>query len=175
MNKRDYTKLMKLPIPERNKEFQKLTRKEKRVLIAYDLLDQIKIEKFIPKRGSYYHIDFDKLITPSCSLQQELIPENRVECAGCGIAGLFHSYIRLANKVKLKDTGTIKSSNRAYFGPIDIEDLSNSIFPSDFLKKIEDAFEQWDLCEDNIDFEDPDERLITICKNIIKNKGDFKL
>lgn len=186
-------------------EFKKMTKAEKRVAIAKDVLAQIKCENYVPRSGVYVDINptrkaMDKgLYIDSLSQRPAdlMLEEGLVTCTVCAKGAMFMSHIR-------KDSDTCSVSDAKEGDSEDnIEERLTDIFDEKQLDMIEAAFESdgafyadnhvgnfekedWD---GNITYigkagkaerfgekySDDQRRLVGIMKNIIKNEGTFKL
>jgi len=177
----------------KEKSFSKLTKAEKRVAIAKDVLKWIKVGMIRPEHDGYFEMD-DKLKTKIDSIEgkkelQELLPGTT--CNVCAKGALF-----IADIMK-RDNFTTK--NLSFIGNCTIVKRLDGIFSENQLNLIETAFEK-NIIHDNKDllsykndegyyhnsslgqkaidfgnkYDEPEERLIAIMKNIIKNKGTFK-
>lgn len=175
-------------LEKRNEWFNSLSKKEKRIEICKDLIKQLKAKKFQALTGSYFSADSDEKLRKDDSLQ-ELIENGTLHCEGCHKAGLFYSAIRLRNKVTVKGYDVKDCSLDYYNDNTRIVRSLADIFTRKQLDLMEVAFE-YDMnmnCENLVrknrikaaDFgrmyENDDDRMIAICKNIIKNEGLFKL
>lgn len=158
---------------------KKLTKSEKRVLVAKDALKQIRAEKYMPTM----EILFDS--PPLTSLDRRILissPESQLQpllkdqppCEVCARGALLLSTVRKFNDYTTHELVFHKDEN--------IRDL----FGSDRIDQIEAAFECWrwtsgvphtnsaKACRFGEGYSDPTERLVAILKNIIKNNGKFK-
>lgn len=183
-------------------KFNLLTKSEKVVLVAKDVISQIKAEKYIPNTGSYIGSIHTKEIIKG-DIKSNF---NKIEnCKVCALGSMLLSCTHLGNKLTIDNLDLNLSS----IGSLDLEDeeiksLFSSIFTPKQLALIEQAFEgndgeiyikrfdffrysydvlstdlteqEWSDCNNFYYTYDNDEvRLIAICKNIIKNKGKFVL
>jgi len=185
-----------LDLEERNEWFNSLTRAEKRVEVAKELVWLL--QKNLFRATHDYFVAETELQEPDYMFEngEDLQPlfevpvmeEEGIRCEGCGIAGMFLAAVRLGNKVKAKHGGF-----GAYFSDDDIHNAIKHVFTSSQLDKIEYAYEQVSMidCHFNIDEDESyrieiwresrglarrekdTEALIAICKNIVKNKGEF--
>jgi hypothetical protein len=164
-----------------NDKFEKATPAQKRVMIAKDVILQIRAKKFIAESGTYFHLNKDAGNEPV--ELRNIICEEQTTCNVCAIGGAFASAVRITNNFKMKGHG-------AYFE--DIYKKSEPIFGGKNLTLMETAFEQGvvgyyakakiskSLLEKAESFRSrkkimTDEKaLIAIMQNIIKNNGTFK-
>jgi hypothetical protein len=175
----------------------------KRVAIAKDALNQIKLEKYKVLSGNGYVVN-DKLDKEVIKLHESLVAEGKdvakvelrthldkllgkvKKCEVCAKGALFLSAIRKFNNFSLKDS--VNFSFGTEFCEIDdaASDETRKIFGKANADLIERYFEKSDPYKDLKDkdgdhvgfkwshgYEDDQERLIAILKNIIANKGTF--
>lgn len=178
------------------KEFNKLPKNEKAVLVAKDILKQIKKGKYLAEIGGYISAYFtDDKIKINDQIQKQF--KEIDHCKVCQIGASLMSYIRLGNELTFKDL-------EIHDKRISIEELNNkkvkkallSIFTKRTIAMMEVCFEQVydkectnaarDLFNYKLAAEDIDEcinytknintgkdKMIKICKNIIKNNGEL--
>lgn len=183
-------------------EYKKMTKAEKRVAIAQDVIAQIKCETYVPQSGVYVDIDtseksddigqdLDDIEQKSADL---LITEGMVQCTVCAKGAMFMSHIR-----KDSDTCTLSDAMEGQDENV-IENRLTDTFSEEQLDLIESAFESdgsfyadnhdEDSYDDDGDFSpgslgnkaqkygsrynDDQKRLLAIMRNIIRNKGTFK-
>jgi len=166
---------------------KRLTKPEKRVLIAKDVIKLIKAKKIAIKTGNYFQTGS---INPHAHEQLNKVLPKIKNCEVCALGGLFYSYVSKYNNYEIGGGGLIHMNNKDN----EMRDLLNDIFSKKQLNLIECAFEEddvnshcmWSLCSDEIiiraeayrsnhDLYDDDKALIHIMKNIISNKGVFKV
>ena len=175
---------------EREAEFLAMTPAQKRVAIARDTIEQIEAQKFIPQQGVYFHwvnpADHygDRPPGFDCrSDAREALEDNTVKCTGCALGGMFASFIRRVDGV---DVQTARGSASE-----DIKRRMSEFFDEHTLTRIEYAFERWtsdparesDSAWEDLrrhgrwgkKFRTSEKRLTAIMKNIIRNRGEFRL
>ena len=180
-------------IKKNNVAFDKATPNQQRVMIAQDVLDQIKAKRYVAESGTWvdaYYNDDDIKKTDSV---QKLFAEHKIEsCRVCALGGLFMSCTNLNNNVSVKTLENIT-------GVTDCQNLGqrisnnkklpnglNRIFSKEQLILIETYFEAnsgWFIDRSTSDTTSPDDfydaypdaydRLVEIMENIIKNDGTF--
>lgn len=167
--KKKLTKIQE-EIVKLNRKFNKAKPFEKRMIIAQDVINQLKIGKYESIPGNY--CKFNKILKKG-DLQKNLLRES-VSCKVCAIGGMFTSSIRINDKFKLKWDDI--SISDAFMRP-ELE----KYFSKEQLLKIEEAYEGWDngYFRDKKGLEeynkkDEKELLKKIMENIIKNKGTFR-
>jgi len=178
-------------IKKLNDKFKSLSKTEKRVLIARDVIAQVKAEKYFPRRGSYIKYltlggdEYDVTTNSMASLQKHF---DEITCNCCALGACLLSATKYKNRLEFQDVYNLASSQSPW-------DLLKGIFSSKQLNMIEYAFEaersgtrvgenrfknylEEEIQVACIDFgrsyDDPEDRMIAIMKNIIKNKGEFK-
>lgn len=150
-------------------KFELATKAEKRVIIAKDVILQIKAKKFkatsnVYIRPSKKFSEFGKF-TDSLKDVLPAFFESGATCSCCAKGALFISTVSKRNECTIDETKNL--------GSYEIVQNLSDIFTESQLDKIEQYFEGW-VGEYDIDYPDTDNRLIVICNNIIKNNGTFK-
>lgn len=172
-------------IEKQNAEFSKMTKPQKRVEVAKDLIDRIKLKQLIPQTQRMVVVETD-FNDSNSSIKDTLNSCDITICNVCAKGGLFMSYIGRVNKMKFSD---IEDDN-------DVDGVEHKqllkIFTVRQLALIELVFENDQYLYTDKDgkglsfdylkaskfydkYENEDERLIAIAQNIIDNKGTFKL
>jgi hypothetical protein len=175
-------------------ENQPLDRKPdwmQRVIIACDVIEQIKLGRYYVQSGRYVsrdHIDAQLL---RGSIKNNFDKINN--CQVCAIGSCFLSIVKFKNNVNFEEIGGSWSD---FVYTKKFRDLLLSFFSAEQLVLIEIAFEEsvrfgaamWDTTvRGNMDYylrvkarkfgekyPYPDDKLIAIMQNIIDNKGEFK-
>lgn len=188
--------MTKQQIKVREAKFKAANAAQKRILVAKDVLAQVKSGKLTAKTGNWLTVhgvpdtQMDEHGEPIGSMREALVhPE--VNCTACALGGLFMSCTLFNNKVEFKDyehedIGDLISEGEHFKNKLD------TVFCRTQLKLIETAFELgngWfgerstgkELTESQRQARafgeqhmDPSDRLVAIMKNIIKNNGTFK-
>lgn len=186
-------KKLSIKSKKKPKPFSKLSQPEKRVAIARDVLLQIKHQKYIANAGAYIkNMTFDGIyINNGEDIKKNF--KNIHRCSVCAMGACLLSATKFANKLSFDDIGESIDSLRND----KVRELFASIFSPLQLLMIETAFEgkfsgtrvgvslfdmnkyehqnELNKC---IEFYhnhfNAESRMITIMKNIIKNKGEFK-
>jgi len=164
-----------------NKQFEQLSKAEKRVAIAKDVLKLIKAEKLIPETGSYVENDqLDSILWNNDEVDiKKALKELQQPCEVCALGAIFY-----AETIKRNDCVIVGRFVRRD----DITKRMKDIFTKGQMIMIESAFESGDFNElrivsqGNIElsinfgsqYTEPKERLVAIMENIVKNKGTFK-
>ncbi len=166
-------------IEKRNKDFKKLSKAEKRVAIAKDVIAALKAKKYIAETGDYLDINYSSDNYDS-NINQELLCSNDITCKVCAVGALFTSKVIISNNF---DSDYVPSDDV-------MRDELSAYFSKNQLYLIEAAFEGWETDEyskseiiltlknnDHMRFHrdyDTNDRMIAIMNNIVKNKGTFK-
>lgn len=191
---------------KRNAAFKAATKAGKRVMIAKDVLAQLKAEKIIAQRGSWAIIKADKPINYEDEVCN-IIDAKGTTCTCCALGSMMISEIRMNDRLIVdavdadRDEDSETLSLWHSVGDVDSyaddemynEDRLRSYFSEEQIALIENAFEQGSgeyscsYTTDHLDiddelivaeefgdrYENPEDRLVAIMKNIIKNKGTF--
>lgn len=184
----------------KNKKFEAASKDEKRVMIAKDVIAQVRKDFYVPSYGTW--VAFSKFLPAATSLQEILTKKKDFSCKVCAMGGLMLSAVKYNNSVTL-------GNDRAaaiYYADDSASDLDDSasdlddsasknlrkFFTPSQLDLIEAAFEVGEgavgLPINKIsrrykstsaaitfgeNYPDPKNRIIAIMKNIIKNNGTF--
>lgn len=179
-------------------QFNKLPKWKKRVVVAQDVIDRIKLGQLVPENGEFVN---RRQITDQTVQISEKLKLPKFSCEVCAKGGLFMAYIGIENGIRFNDMKGGPNTNGE-----NMKKLSK-IFPKKQLNQIEMAFEGFvcpgdglsvierrkldssknyynNLCNrydektvtenHNQKYNFPKFALISICKNIIKNNGEFK-
>jgi hypothetical protein len=187
---------LKREIAKRNRVFEAATTAEKRVLIAKDVIAQIKARRYRPRLGTWAKAvtNDGRRTNPSfvfgedASIRELFLSKKIVACECCALGAMFMSCTLYNNKmtaeqfaeqldyefdVRVATPGGLSNGLNLFFSPAQ-------------LKLIEAAFEGNDgafsvtgcraekIAEWSARYENSLERLIAIMENIIKNNGTFK-
>jgi hypothetical protein len=197
---------MRREIARRNKAFAAAATAEKRVLIAKDVLAQIKAKRFAAAHGvwvdaankplsaapGYIHIaaPIDDKFSETDSVRELFIAGDIQRCRCCALGALFMSCTLYNNKTTVEDF--VEEISWDFGEIVDNGQFKNqltSFFSRAQLKLIESVFESEngvfdvgtdDRKRDLVDawshkFRQPEDRLVAIMQNIIRNKGTFVL
>lgn len=187
-------------IEKRNKEFKAASPAEQRVLIAKDVIAQLKIGSFKPISGTFfksrqmymmgdnyfnYHVEEDNF-----SVQELVLSKKVNDCQCCALGSIALSCTLFKNKVKVSEIDYELDPSYVIEGEWQSGNSKlqlDEIFSSEQLKLIEVAFERGKGYYSSYSLIDGEaarrfgraysnhaDRLIAIMKNIIKNKGEFK-
>lgn len=181
------------------KQFNKLSKARKAVLVAEDVLLQIKAKKYVPKTDKYIAIIGEYFYTRELNSRDiktnfDIIPP----CQVCALGSMLLSCTHLGNLLTFDDI-IINGSGMRDINNDNVKKLFKSIFDDKTLTLIETCFENTEkfntigidnFGKDVLDVELSEEelqkcyifyskyktdqtRLIGICNNIIKNNGVF--
>jgi hypothetical protein len=184
-----------IKIKNTNEEFKKATKAQKRVMIAKDVLAQIKAKRYIPEAGTwvdinYNHFGSEMQIGEECSVQ-ELFSEKTIEsCQVCALGGLFMSCINLNNSTLFKELDEAANCLGDWIAKnLKLSNNLNTIFSRDQLILIElyhEGGSGYFRSSDNLKakykhynlfytfYPNDEERLKLIMENIVENEGTFK-
>lgn len=156
------------------RKFNALTKPEKRIAIARDVLAQIAAEKIEVEGGSYFQLDLPVTckFTEDTDLQS-LLPKAR-ECTVCAKGALFFAHVGIADKVTV---GYQRYRSSVCLDEVDVCSPLLAYFTQSQLDAIEGCFEggmNGEGDEWNYLFPDATTRLRAICENIITHEGKFK-
>lgn len=174
----------------RNKRFLALTKAERRVAIAKDVLKQLRLNVYQASPGTYVCIrnglKRDALADDQLCDVLSLTAPSR--CAVCARGAMFLSAVMKFDNYRVGDCYALgrEMSQSLYVGDSDFNEYENHFFSPQQIDLIESAFEGWTrrLPDGNLDYTsvhfqraypDATERLIVIMKNIIANRGIFKI
>lgn len=166
-----------------NKEFNKLSLTNKRLVVLQDVLDSVINGKLIPKPGDYIY-DISSVLGLSALIK----PDNKISCKACGLGSLFLSLC------KFNDNITYEQAMGCLWKDFNIKYLTiqfEKLFSLEQLYLIECCYEGndygsrygWTKNHDNVNdiaysykdiFPDPVDRLFAIVHNMIRNNGIFK-
>jgi hypothetical protein len=158
------------------KEFDLLTKKEKRVEICKDVIARLKAQTILPHEGSFMYT-----YLPQNEQNSMQVAINSKPCSVCAKGALFCSWVGNFNEV----------TQTQFYDESSLEEVQNlkvivpelvKIFGKKMLDRIEAVFEQesygWHFdSEDTEKYVDafPEWELMDIMKYIVKNKGTFPL
>jgi hypothetical protein len=169
-------------IRKREKRFQKMSPANKRVAIAKDVIQYVKVDKKIDPQSNTYLL-FSNIHPPSYDSDtqiQNLLITRDFECTACAVGSMFVSAVlRYDNIVCGSFRYEMNRGFRQYLG---------QFFSQDQIDLIESAFEcrmisidgnpdDTDLCQAVIfgkKYSDDYSRILAIMENIIENNGEFK-
>jgi hypothetical protein len=179
-----------LQIEADNEKFAKMTPARKRVTVAKDCLLRIELNQIQPSKGNLFRKPFFNGIYHDTQAKKLLNTNTTFHCEACAKGGLLLAYVGRANELNYGELSSGNSLNDT------IHMKLREIFTPEQLALIEFAFEgkqylhhykvgdKWhqinftDEVEINAvnfynSYDESNERLIAICKNMIKNKGKF--
>lgn len=187
------TKILK-NIEVKNKAFAKLSKADKAVSVAQDIIDQIKAKKYLAKHVGYTGGTFVD-IDGGADAQKILLTTPGLKCDVCALGACALSIARLGNTLTVED---LEQMDKDYDDADTVMDKLSEVFDADTLWLMENAYETGDsapLSEEIVEREgddaydintddavafgnkypdsESDKRLIAIMKNVIANKGQF--
>ena len=177
-----------LKIQKRNADFAKLSKAEKRVAIAKDVLAQIAAGKYVAEAGVYVETQIP--VTQQDSDKQVCDLIEGKECHVCALGSVFVSAVKFADKLTVGDVeefpyvydeddpvnlNPFQSGYLTQFfsrGQLGLMECCFERGPAgDFSGAVDDMElpEQW-----GSSFEDDRDRLVAIMENVVRNGGTFK-
>jgi len=154
-----------------NQRFHQADLAQKRQIIAQDVLDAIRAEKFRPISGVWvdWNIDLDQPLAAQV--------EKNPTCQVCALGAAFLCAVRYHPGAYPRDFHVMRSG----CGHDAIFKLLGDFFEDDQLQMIEAAYEQGrGFCGGETEaicfglkYEDDQERMIAIMQNILANHGTF--
>jgi len=172
-----------------NAEFKKATKAQKRVMIAQDVLAQLKAKRYVAESGCWVqpniHSAWEQKLSHHDSVQELFIEQKIESCNVCALGGLFMSCTNFNNNTLLEDLDFASSELGELIGEEEkLSNKLNSIFSFNQLKLIESYFEANDGFFRDYDEDDRIEvfynkypsdykRLKLIMENIVENEGTF--
>lgn len=175
---------------KRNAAFARLSDARKRVTVAQDVIDQLRIRRFKAEPGNYLRLEsdaedkFHRFDDDGESLGVHEVLDG-VKCHVCGIGSLFVAAVDRINQC------TVGDMQHSYDNPQFMRDYLGEFFPEDQLVLIETAFEMdlvnplgtgwiWEShpIQDAIKFgkktsTNANKRLKHIMQNIVQHNGTF--
>lgn len=166
---------------EKNEDFSKMSKLEKRVVLAKDVIAQIEAKRYTARLGTYLDIRDKKVerYTEDSILDKTKIGEKNIVCEVCAIGSLFVSNAILSNKKLTDDDDKMLSSLRSIFSKKEMRTLEYLFEGRD----IDDTFEaktpanikiKKDILKYRVGKRGAEQRLVDIMQNIIDNNGNFK-
>lgn len=164
-----------------NSKFKSLSKAEKRVQIAKDVIVQIKLKFLMPQTGNYFQ---SSLITRHIGEELQSVLSKLPSCNVCAIGSLFVCDVMRTDNFKvndyMNDDAKMKSKLK-YFSLFQLE-LMETAFEkwvvTDSSRKLKVDYDYSEIAEKAIKFgkryRNSTNRLIAIMENIILNKGNFK-
>lgn len=171
---------------KRKKSFSQLSAEEKRIAIAKDVIARIKVSQFKPIRGWIWKFS-DKQMRETNPLKplHEIVLEKQ-NCSVCAKGALFMSCVGFTNNMLFDDV----RDRQSQFDDEKQQKSITKVFSKTQLEMIETSYEKkyfgWNYTLLNKQkeqekciafgkkFGNDKDRMIGICKNIIKNNGTFK-
>ncbi len=170
-----------------------MTKAEKRVAIAKDVIAQVKVGRFKAATGNYVQAKTGP-VTLGAGMQEALVGK---ECSVCALGAAFVAGVDRFNKLNLTVWNTGIGNFNAACGEYERENIDTSGEDTrDYLSRyfgirqmdaIESAFEGWSSEDDRFNFGRcatgssaffrahpvATDRLLAIMRNIIRNGGEF--
>lgn len=183
-------------INRNNKIWANASKRERRVLLARDVIAQINAEKIIPMQGTWASsADGRQLVAGGGSVQKAIISGEIPKCDCCAVGGLMLSAIKYCNNINIEEgecyIGFMFTSNITPNSQ-HVDDAATrllyEVFDPRTVRAIETAYEMGNgqfidmsyMCLDseypkNLRLLESEDRMIAIMENIIENKGIFSV
>ena len=173
-----------------NAEFKKATKAQKRVMIAQDVLAQLKAKRYVAESGCWVQANYNSAV-PLADIKykdsvQDLFAEKTIEsCNVCALGGLFMSCTNFNNNTLLEDLDDVSEDLGNLIDEEEkLSNKLNKIFSTSQLKLIEVYFEgndgyfyenrEYDTVKAfYIKYPSDKKRLQLIMENIVENEGTF--
>ena len=127
-------KQFKVAIKEANALFNKASKEEKAILLAEDVIAQVKAERYEATQGAWCNIYIDDNYDEQFNSFK--VQASMPSCEVCGLGSLFCSLVKVKNNITVGDLDGISEE--------DIIERLGKIFSIEELSAIEIAFEQND-------------------------------
>jgi hypothetical protein len=181
---------MKIKTKNLNAEFKKATKAQKRVMIAQDVLAQLKAKRYVAESGCWVQANYNSAV-PLADIKckdsvKELFAEKTIQsCNVCALGGLFMSCTNFNNNTLLEELDDVSEDLGNLIDEEEkLSNKLNKIFSTDQLKLIESYFEANGGFFQNGDEDERIEafynkhpsdkkRLQLIMENIVENNGTF--
>lgn len=157
---------------KRNAEFKKANKARRRVMVAKDVLEWIRLGKLISVPGTYLRRNqFSYFRFDNTDARTEVVV-NTPSCEVCGMGAIFYGCLDRLNSIKLSEMQPSDPNSPLF---------AQGGFEPDQLKLIEIWFEGWWREASARGFTmsrswnklSPKDRLIEIMNNIISHRGTF--
>ena len=177
-------------IKDINAEFKKANKAQKRVMIAQDVLAQLKTKRYVAESGCWVQANYNSAV-PLADIKykdsvQDLFAEKTIEsCNVCALGGLFMSCTNFNNNTLLEELDDVSEDLGNLIDEEEkLSNKLNKIFSTSQLKLIEAYFEANGGYFRDYDEDDRIEafynkhpsdkkRLQLIMENIVENEGTF--
>ena len=174
---------VKSEIKRRNRLFKKASAAQKRVLIAKDVLTQLKLRRIKAKTGRYINLSYEVESKFYGEEFQPLFLQRKIpRCTACALGAIMISCTAFNNNQKVGDPALGCNLGQMIKDGDLISNGSTDIFTLEQLSLIEQAFEQgagefFGAAPKTVEFgrgyRTDSSRLKAIMENIIRNKGTF--
>jgi len=193
--KKRLTKAQKLKreIARRNRAFEQATPAARRVLVAQDVIAQIKAKRFTAETGTWTDMRAPgtSQLEHDASFQETFLDNPGVKCQCCAVGSLFLGCTLFTNKIENAEVDDNWELGALLFERHKFGNGFEKLFSLKQLGLIEAAFEgetnffqddDWGVSDKEysaatdfyLNHVNAEKRLIAIMKNIIANKGTFK-
>jgi len=164
-------------------KFDSLTPEQKRITIANDVLEQLRLRRFVATTGTWVR-QLGRAAKKKVGEDVEVCDVTRKlkKCNVCALGGMFIAAVERADKLKGRDLqgGTDWDGTRVQLAQKDVFRYMEQFFSKKQLQLIEAAFERGaGACNNTVAEEfcpvglGPEERMRLIMENIVANNGRF--
>lgn len=158
-------------------EFWAMSNEDKRVAIASDVLRYLDAKKIEAETLVYLRFPRNGNLTKAGRIRvdksADLALSEAAKCQVCALGACLYALVLRADQLTLGELGASKSDNLLHVGNCYTKNILEELFAHEQLRDMEAAFEKWRRYSSMEGTSD--QRLRTIMKNIIRNKGTFKL
>jgi hypothetical protein len=161
-----------------SENFNTFTKAQKRVILAKEVLNQLKLKTISPKMGSYIRVSEKSINKYGAESLQTCVLNGKVKCQVCAEGSLLLAYVLYKNKLNVGE----------FVDDFDIAKRLKGIFSKQELDLIEAAFEKKDFAWTSNKLEKAQiksaiefgkgfnrgERIKRIMQSIIDNNGKVK-
>lgn len=179
-------------IKKRKAIWRATTKPQRRILVARDVIAQIKADRLLPMKGRWIDLYRDwssAAYYDTMDSMQEVVLAKKAKCQVCALGSIMASMVLFKNMVTIGNIDRDFDYYRLRKFKRRKDNVGiRALFSRDQLELIEGAFEMgsglhgtlkqhvkgWEEAKAfGVKFNDSTSRLIAIMKNIIKNKGEF--
>lgn len=160
-----------------------IEKKKRLVVIARDIVKQLKLKRFIASPGTYFYVpDLSSSAEwmNGKDFQAELQPKKH--CEVCALGAMFISYVDKYDSISGSSINRVPQKMREIFGSTQTSQIEAVFegFRNRGITKTPLFQRYWGETEESRDALDesekfhPTDRMLAIMRNIIRNKGEFK-
>lgn len=185
----EYTSNEKKRIAKANADFAKMTKPQRAVAVAKDVLAQIKAGNYTCEVGGYVNLETPPIedLPDNCKVSAAIFNPSDLQCQVCARGAMFMSAIRKFNKFDFVKDSSQDDGVRNLLHPDSpkFRKIEDTIFSREQIGLIESAFECCNMAGSTpfektksaiffgILYNNDSDRMQAIMRNIIKNDGKF--